>query len=158
MREVAEDGVDAPETGDDERAGGLSGAVSQGEETVKASISISLETLWTNKAELRVEAELDNPHSQTNQEIVSLMFDAARYMVDEARGENERTLFSQGALNERYRDLDDREIRLDEREKRLGAREAATADETARVERREEEADTREREQMEREVHAARER
>ena len=115
-----------------------------------------METVWTTAAELRVEAELDNPHSDTNKEIVSLMFDAVRHMVEEARGENERTLFSQAALNERYRELDEREVRLDEREKRLGASEAVTAEHVAEVERREEEADTREREQMEREVHAER--
>jgi hypothetical protein len=125
---------------------------------VKASISIAVETLWSNSAELRVEAELDNPHSQTNREIVSLMFDAVRHMVDEARGENERTLFSQAALNERYRELDDREMRLDAREQRVSGREGATTEETARLERREEHADTREREQMEREVHTERER
>jgi hypothetical protein len=164
VRGVAEDESDVPagqartarEGRRDDRAGDISAAASQGEETVKASISIALETLWTNRAELQVEAELDNPHSQTNQEIVALMFDAARRMVEEARGENERTLFSQEALNERYRELDEREARLDEREKRLGTREAAIAEHTARVERREEQADTREREQMEREVHAER--
>ena len=103
-----------------------------------------------------VEAELDNPSGQTNREVVSLMFDAVRDMVEEARGENERTLFSQGALNERYRELDEREIRLDARDERLGAREAVTAEHAATLGRREEEADTREREQMEREVHAER--
>ena len=123
---------------------------------MKASISIAVETVWTTTAELRVEAELDNPHSETNKEIVSLMFDAVRHMVEEARGENERTLFSQGALNERYRELDEREVRLDEREKRVDSREAATAEHAAGVERREQLADDREREQMEREVHADR--
>jgi hypothetical protein len=123
---------------------------------LKASISIALETVWANTAEVRVEAELDNPSSHTNREIVSLMFDAVREMVEEARGENERTLFSQSALNARYRELDEREVRLDEREKRLGAREAASAAQAAKVEDREAQADTREREQMEREVHAER--
>jgi uncharacterized protein (DUF3084 family) len=123
---------------------------------LKASISIALETVWANTAELRVEAELDNPSSRTNKEVVSLMFDAVRDMVEEARGENERTLFSQGALNERYRELDEREARLDERDKRLESREAISSEHAATLGRREEEADTREREQMEREVHAER--
>ena len=123
---------------------------------MKASISIALETVWANTAELRVEAELDNPSSQTNKELVSLMFDAVRDMVEEARGENQRTLFSQEALNERYRELDEREARLDERDKRLEAREAMSAANAATLGRREEEADNREREQMEREVHAER--
>ena len=43
---------------------------------MKASVTIHVETLWTNRAELNVEAELDNPHSETNQEVVSMMFEA----------------------------------------------------------------------------------
>jgi hypothetical protein len=92
---------------------------------MKASVTIHVETLWTNRAELMVEAELDNPHSETNQQVVSMMFEAARLMAGEARGENERALFSQDAINERYRELDDREVRLDDRDKRLAAREAS---------------------------------
>ena len=42
--------------------------------------------------ELTVEAELDNPHSETNQEVVSLMFEAARVMAIEARGEPARAV------------------------------------------------------------------
>jgi hypothetical protein len=95
---------------------------------MKASVTIHVETLWTNRAELMIEAELDNPHSETNQQVVSMMFEAARLMAGEARGENERALFSQGAINERYRELDKRELRLDERDKRLSARETATND------------------------------
>ena len=45
-------------------------------------------------------------------------------MATEARGENERALFSQEAMNMRYRELDEREIRLEERDKRLADREA----------------------------------
>src|SRR5579862_7212838 len=45
---------------------------------VKASVTIHVETLWTNRAELMIEAELDNPHSETNQQVVSMMFEAAR--------------------------------------------------------------------------------
>jgi hypothetical protein len=45
---------------------------------MKASITIHVETLWTNRAELTLEAELDNPHSATNREVVSMMFEAAR--------------------------------------------------------------------------------
>ena len=86
---------------------------------MKASVTIHVETLWTNRAELMIEAELDNPHSETNQQVVSMMFEAARLMAGEARGENERALFSQDAINERYRELDEREVRLDERDKRL---------------------------------------
>jgi hypothetical protein len=44
---------------------------------MKASITIHLETLWTNRAELTVEGELDNPHSGTNQEVISMMFEPA---------------------------------------------------------------------------------
>ena len=95
---------------------------------MKASVRIHVETLWTNRAELMIEAELDNPHSETNQQVVSMMFEAARLMAGEARGENERALFSQDAINERYRELDEREVRLDERDKRLSARETATDD------------------------------
>jgi hypothetical protein len=95
---------------------------------MKASVTIHVETLWTNRAELVIEAELDNPHSETNRQVISMMFDAARLMAGEARGENERALFSQDAINERYRELDEREVRLDERDKRLSARESATDD------------------------------
>src|ERR1700693_2274471 len=94
---------------------------------MKASITIHIETLWTNRAELNVEAELDNPHSQTNQQVVSMMFEAARLMAAEARGENERALFSQQAINSRYRELDERELRLDERDKSVTGR-ATTAE------------------------------
>ena len=45
-----------------------------------------------------------------------MMFAAARLMASEARGENERALFSQEAINTRYRELDEREVRLDERD------------------------------------------
>jgi hypothetical protein len=89
---------------------------------MQVSVTIHIETLWTNRAELSVQAELDNPHSQTNQEVVSMMFEAARLMAVEARGENERALFSQEATNTRYRELDAREARLDERDKRLASR------------------------------------
>jgi hypothetical protein len=95
---------------------------------MKASVTIHVETLWTNRAELMIEAELDNPHSETNQQVVSMMFEAARLMAGEARGENERALFSQDAINERYRELDERDVRLEERDKRLTARESATSD------------------------------
>ena len=93
---------------------------------MRASITIHIETLWTNRAELNVSAELDNPHSETNQQVVSMMFEAARLMAAEARGENERALFGQEAMNRRYRELDDRESRLDERDKRVTAREASS--------------------------------
>jgi hypothetical protein len=123
---------------------------------MKASITIHVETLWTNRAELAVEAELDNPHSKTNQQVVSMMFEAARLMAAEARGENERALFSQEAMNSRYRELDEREARLDERDKRVTAREeiAATRDDLA--DEREAHTDVREREQMEHDLRTAR--
>jgi hypothetical protein len=95
---------------------------------MKASIKIHVETLWTNRAELQIEAELDNPHSETNQQVVSMMFEAARLMAAEARGENERALFGQEAINRRYRELDERELRLDERDRRVTERETATTD------------------------------
>jgi hypothetical protein len=125
---------------------------------MKASITIHVETLWTNRAELNVEAELDNPHSTTNQQVVTMMFEAARLMAAEARGENERALFSQESINRRYRELDEREVRLDERDKRVTTREesAATRDEVA--DEREAHTDTREREQMEHDVRSSRQR
>src|SRR5207253_412464 len=95
---------------------------SQRRDAMRASITIHVETLWTNRAELTVEAELDNPHPETNHEVVSMMFEAARLMAAEARGENERALFGQEAMNSRYRELDQREERLDERDKRVTAR------------------------------------
>jgi len=124
---------------------------------VKASITIHVETLWTNRAELAVVAELDNPHSEANQEIVSMMFAAARLMASEARGENERALFSQEAINTRYRELDEREVRLDERDKRVTVREADAGTQERKADERDDKADVRERENMEREVRADRE-
>ena len=124
---------------------------------MKASITIHVETLWTNRAELAVEAELDNPHSEANQEIVSMMFAAARLMASEARGENERALFSQEAINTRYRELDEREVRLDERDKRVTVREADAGTQERKADERDDKADVRERENMEREVRADRE-
>ena len=121
---------------------------------MKASITIHVETLWTNRAELTLEAELDNPNSETNRQVVSMMFEAARLMASEARGENERALFSQEAMNRRYRELDDREIRLDERDKRLADREASAVTRNHVADEREAQADIREREQMEHDVRA----
>jgi len=122
---------------------------------MKASITIHVETLWTNRAELAIEAELDNPHSKTNQQVVSMMFEAARLMAAEARGENERALFSQEAINRRYRELDEREVRLDERDKRVTAREETASTRNDLADEREAETDIREREQMEHDVRAA---
>jgi uncharacterized protein (DUF3084 family) len=124
--------------------------VRQGEATpLKASVTIHVETLWTNRAELTVEAELDNPRSGTSQEVISMMFEAARLMTTEARGENERALFSQAAMNARYRELDEREARLDERDKRITAREANAASRDDRADERESDANTREPERIE---------
>jgi hypothetical protein len=122
------------------------------EDTMKASIAIHVETLWTNRAELSVEAELDNPHSGTNQEVISMMFEVARMMTTEARGENERALFSQAAVNDRYRELDEREARLDERDKRVTSRETTAAERDTHADERERDANTRERDQMEHDV------
>lgn len=119
---------------------------------MKASVTVHIETLWTNRADLCVEAELDDPHSETTRETVSLMFETARLMTVEALGENERALFGQEAMNKRYRELDEREIRLDERDKRLTAREDDSSTRERRADQRESEADSRERDQMEREV------
>jgi hypothetical protein len=124
---------------------------------MKACITIHVESLWTNRAELNVEAELDNPHSETNKEVVSMMFEAARVMAAEARGENERALFSQEAMNQRHRELDERETRLDERDKRVTSREKRASTRDDRADEREAQTDIRERDQMEREVHASRE-
>jgi hypothetical protein len=123
---------------------------------MKASITIHVETLWTNRAELAVEAELDNPHAKTNQQVVSMMFEAARLMAAEARGENERALFSQEAINTRYRELDEREVRLDERDKRVTAREEGADTRNHLADEREAQTDIREREQMEHDVRSAR--
>jgi hypothetical protein len=124
---------------------------------MKGSITIHVETLWTNRAELSVEAELDNPHSATNQEVVSMMFEAARLMAAEARGENERALFSQQAINSRYRELDVREARLDDRDKRVTTRETSADTRNHLADQRDARTDVREREQMERDVRTARE-
>jgi hypothetical protein len=118
-------------------------------DTMKAAVSIHIETLWTNRAELTVEAELDNPHSTTNQEVISMMFEVARMMTTEARGENERALFSQAAMNSRYRELDEREARLDDRDKRLTTRETTATERDDLADEREGDANTRERDQME---------
>ena len=123
---------------------------------MKASITIHVETLWTNRAELAVEAELDNPHSQTNQEVVSMMFEAARLMAAEARGENERALFSQQAINSRYRELDEREARLDDRDKRVTDRETTAETREEIADERDAQTDLRERAQMERDVRSGR--
>ena len=128
-----------------------------GGHAVKASITIHVETLWTNRAELNVEAELDNPHSDTNQEVVSMMFAAARLMAAEARGENERALFSQESINLRYRELDEREVRLDERDKRVTVREVEATTHDREAEERDRKADLRERVDMEQTVRADRE-
>jgi hypothetical protein len=122
---------------------------------MKGSITIHVETLWTNRAELAVEAELDNPRAQTNHEIVSLMFEAARLMAAEARGENERALFSQQAINNRYRELDDREARLDDRDKRVSARETTAETRNHLADQRDVRTDAREREQMEHDLRVA---
>ena len=124
---------------------------------MKASITIHVETLWTNRAELTIEAELDNPISETGQEVVSLMFEAARLLTAEARGEHERSLFGQEATNARHREMDQREARLDERDKRVTVREATAATHDSEADRRDEQADEREREQMEQQVHDERE-
>ena len=125
---------------------------------MKASVTIHVETLWTNRAELTVQAELDNPHSRTNQEVVSLLFEAARMMAAEARGENERALFSQEAINSRYRELDEREARLDERDRRVTDRETGAVVRDHRADERETQADVRERDQMEYDVRTERQR
>jgi hypothetical protein len=119
---------------------------------VKASITIHVEALWTNRAELTVEAELDNPDSETNSKVVSMMFEAAQLLAAEARGENERALFSEEALNRRYRELDEREVRLEERDKRLTKRESDADTRNHLAHERDEAADVREREQMEHDV------
>jgi hypothetical protein len=119
---------------------------------MRASVTIHVETLWTNRAELMIEAELDNPHLETNQQVVSMMFDAARLMAAEARGENERALFGQDALNERYRELDAREVRLDERDRRVTVRERGAELHDHIADRRDAQTDIREREQMEHDV------
>ena len=124
---------------------------------MRASVTIHVETLWTNRAELMIEAELDNPHSETNQQVVSMMFDAARLMAAEARGENERALFGQDALNERYRELDAREVRLDERDRRVTIRETSAELHDHIADERDAQTDIREREQMEHDVRERRE-
>lgn len=119
---------------------------------MKASVTVHIEALWTNRADLCVEAELDNPHTEATRETVSLMFETARLMAVEALGENERALFGQEAMNKRYRELDEREIRLDARDERLTGREEGFRTRDRQADERESEADIRERDQMERDV------
>jgi uncharacterized protein (DUF3084 family) len=123
---------------------------------LKASITIHVETLWTNRAELTLEAELDNPHSETNREVVSMMFEAARLMATEARGENERALFTQEAINTRYRELDEREARLEDRDKRVTAREMGVSNRDQAADESDAQADERERDQMEHDLRVQR--
>ena len=87
-----------------------------------------------------------------------MMFAAARLMASEARGENERALFSQEAINLRYRELDERDARLDERDKRVSVREVKAATHDRIADKRDEKADLRERENMEEDVRTGRER
>lgn len=124
---------------------------------MKASITIHVETLWTNRAELTLDAELDNPHSATNREVVSMMFEAARLMATEARGENERALFTQEAINTRYRELDEREARLDDRDKRVTDRESNATLRNDEADERDAQADERERDHMEHDPRVQRE-
>jgi hypothetical protein len=84
-----------------------------------------------------------------------MMFEAARLMAAEARGENERALFSQEAINKRYRELDEREVRLEERDKRVTAREESASTRNELADERDAETDIREREQMEHDVRAS---
>ena len=123
---------------------------------MKASVTVHIETLWTNRADLCVEAELDDPYSETTRATVSLMFETARLMAVEALGENERALFGQEAMNRRYRELDERETRLDAGDKRLTGREESSQTRDRQADERESEADVRERDQMERDVHRQR--
>jgi hypothetical protein len=88
--------------------------------------------------------------------VVSLLFEAARLMAAEARGENERALFSQEAINSRYRELDEREARIDDRDKRVTDRETGTVARDHLADERETQADVREREQMEYDVRTER--
>ena len=123
---------------------------------MKASITIHVETLWSNRAELTLEAELENPDSATKQEVVSLLFETAQLMAFEARAENERSLFGQEAMNQRYRELDEREVRMEERDKHLSARETRATTRNHVADKREVQADVRERDQMEHEVRVQR--
>ena len=116
---------------------------------MKASITIHVESLWTNRAELILEAELDNPHSKTSQEVVSMMFEAARLMASKARGESERALSSQEPMNRRNQELDEREVRLDERDKRLTLREESASARDYLADERQARADVREPDQEE---------
>jgi uncharacterized protein (DUF3084 family) len=101
-------------------------------------------------------AELDNPHSETNKEVVSMMLEAARLMATEARGENERALFTQAAINARYRELDEREARLEDRDKRVTAREMCVSNRDQAADQRDAQADERERDQMEHDLRVQR--
>jgi hypothetical protein len=85
------------------------------------------------------------------------MFEAARLMAAEARGENERALFSQQAINSRYRELDEREARLDDRDKRVTDREATAETRDEIADERDAQTDLRERVQMEHDLHSGRE-
>jgi len=126
---------------------------------VKACISIELETPWSTRAELRVEAELDHPHQKANEDVVEQMFEALRHMCKEARSEDERPSSGQKALTDRHQKLGARELRLDrrdmrleERDRRVTEREETASSYEAAAGLRERAADHRERDDMEREV------
>lgn len=85
-----------------------------------------------------------------------MMFEAARLMATEARGENERALFTQAAINARYRELDEREARLEDRDKRVTAREMSVSNRDQAADKRDAQADVRERDQMEHDLRVQR--
>ena len=67
---------------------------------MKASITIHIETLWANRAEVNVEADLSDGPSRADHEVVSAMFEKARLLAAdiEAVEDHGRSL----PLTERY--------------------------------------------------------
>ena len=52
---------------------------------MKAVITTSIDTLYSNRAILRVEADLDNPHTPSNREVISLMHETLQMLCQEVR-------------------------------------------------------------------------
>jgi len=95
---------------------------------MRMTMSVKADTLWSNQVALAVEAEADNPHTQTTEHLATLMTSALRVMFEEAvRGENERAAAAFLDLNKRHRQLDKREHELDEREHAVEGRQVGGA-------------------------------
>lgn len=63
---------------------------------MKATVSMRVETVWANQIEMRIEADLDNPHLPAHREIATSMIDMLQTIALEVRSENERHLIAAG--------------------------------------------------------------